>query len=78
MHTHTHTHTQDGNGVLTYDELYESLLSMPGLQSIPREKLDELYERMDEEGAEGVSQDDFISMFQEIATKVHTHTHINI
>lgn len=27
---------KDGNGILTYDELYESLLSMPGLQSIPR------------------------------------------
>lgn len=27
---------KDGNGTLTYDELHESLLSMPGLQSIPR------------------------------------------
>ena len=30
---------KDGNGTLTYDELHESLLSMPGLQSIPRSVL---------------------------------------
>ena len=34
-----------------------------------REKLDELFERMDEDGNEGVSQEEFITMFQHIATK---------
>lgn len=142
---------KDGNGTLTYDELQDALLSMPGLQSLPRsvragfdwdwsgsnwigldqigldwigsnwigldcvarmprsssncrrvhrflcpstpqcthvqrrcvdssispyhhkrtrrEKLEELFSKMDEDGTEGVSQEEFIAMFQHIATK---------
>ena len=34
-----------------------------------REKIDELYEKMDEDGSNGVSLEEFITIFQHIATK---------
>lgn len=60
---------RDKNGRLTYEELREGLLSMRGMHTIPPAKVNQIIRQIDKDESRDISQEEFVGVFQQLATK---------